>query len=208
MKNASKYAEIVKNLLKTWQKDGKPAPPSRMDPTKALVRGAMSYGVSDARAEEAMTLIEREFVNLNELRVGTDLEVQEMLGNKYPDIVRRAEMMTRNLNAIFEKEHTLSLDRLKTISKKDARQFLRDLPDMNGFVEAFVMLHGFEGATALPLDQEMLDHLREQGMFEEKTTLDDAQKFLENNLKGEECPEFYVLLRHAAYGDAKKKLKA
>lgn len=207
MKNASKYAETLKNLLKTWQKDGKPAPLSRMDPTKALVRGAMSYGVSDTRAEEAMTLIDREFVNLNELRVGTDLEVQEMLGSKYPDIARRAEMITRDLNAIFEREHTLSLDRLKTISKKDARQFLRDLPDMNAFVEAFVMLYGFEGAAAVPVDQEMLNHLRDQGVFDEKTTVDDAQKFIESNLKGEECYEFYALLRRVAYGDAKKKAK-
>jgi hypothetical protein len=197
MKNASKYADILKNLLKTWQKEGKPAPPPRMDPTKALVRGAMSYGVSETRSEEAMVAIDREFVNLNELRVGTDLEIQEMLGSKYPDIAQRAEMITRNLNAIFEKEHTLSLDRLKTISKKDARQFLRDLPVMN-----------FEGANGIPLDQDMLNCLREHDMFEEKTSIEDAQKFLENNLKGEECYEFYALLRRAAYGELKKKAKA
>jgi hypothetical protein len=208
MKNASKYADILKNLLKTWQKEGKPAPPPRMDPTKALVRGAMSYGVSETRSEEAMVAIDREFVNLNELRVGTDLEIQEMLGSKYPDIAQRAEMITRNLNAIFEKEHTLSLDRLKTISKKDARQFLRDLPVMNSFVEAFVMLYGFEGANGIPLDQDMLNCLREHDMFEEKTSIEDAQRFLENNLKGEECYEFYALLRRAAYGELKKKAKA
>jgi endonuclease III len=208
MKNASKYADILKGLLRTFHKEGKPPPHVRMDPTKALVRGAMSYGVSDGRADEAMAAIEREFVNLNELRVGTDLEIQEMLGSKYPDIAQRAEMITRNLNAIFEREHTLSLDRLKTISRKDARQFLRDLPAMNAFVEAYIMLFGFEGANGVPLDQEMFNCLREHGMFEEKTPLEDAQRFLENHLKGEECYDFYALLRRAAYRENKKKVKA
>ena len=45
----------------------------------ALVRGAMSFDVSDHRADEAMKMIDREFVDLNELRVATDLEIAELL---------------------------------------------------------------------------------------------------------------------------------
>src|SRR5262249_46618775 len=150
-----------------------------MDPLKALVRGAMSYDVSDTRADEAMRHIEREFVHLNELRVATELEVQELLGTRYPAIENRVEMITKCLNAIFEKEHTLSLDRLKTISKRDARQFLRDLPEINAFVEAYVMLFGFEGA-AVPVDAEMSEYLRTEAIFDEKTTIDEGQRFLEH----------------------------
>lgn len=210
MKNASKYAEILKSLFKSMQREGKPVPPDKLDPLKALVRGAMSYNVSDARADEAMRHIEREFVNINELRVATDLEIQEMLGTRYPAIEQRVEMLTRCLNAIFEKEHTLSLDRLKTISKRDARQYLRELPALNPFVEAYVVLTGFD-APAVPLDEESLAYLREQGMFDEKTTVEEAQRFLESNLKAEECQEFYACLRRAVYSEAektKKKTKA
>ena len=112
----------------------------------------MSFDVPDGRADDAMAAIGREFVDLNELRVATELEVQEMLGTRYPGIERRVSMITQALNAIFEKEHTLSLDRLKTISKRDARQFLRDLPDMHPFVEAYVMLFAFDG-HAVPIDE-------------------------------------------------------
>jgi hypothetical protein len=98
-----------------------------------------------------MRAIEKEFVDLNELRVATDLEIQELLGVRYPDDRAPRRDDHASLNNIFEREHTLSLDRLKTISKRDARQFLRELPDIHPFVEAYVMLFGFDG-HAFPAD--------------------------------------------------------
>src|SRR3954468_17438926 len=186
MKNATKHADTLKSLFRSMLRDGKPSPYERQEPLKCLVRGAMSYDVSDTRAEEAMKHIEKEFIHLNELRVATELEVQELLGVRYPAIEQRVEMITRCLNAIFEKEHTLSLDRLKTISKRDARQFLKDLPAINPFVEAYVTLFALEGA-AIPVDNEIANYLREEDVLDEKITLDEAQRFLEHNIKAEEC---------------------
>ena len=157
-----------------------------------------------------MRHIEREFVDLNELRVATDLEIAELLGVRYPNIEKRVELITRTLNMIFEKEHTLSLDRMATISKRDVRQFLRDLPEMHPFVEAYVMLFAFEGHT-VPVDDQTLAFLREEEIFDEKATLEDMQKFLEHHLKAEECYEFYTLVRKAAHDAdeaARKKAKA
>jgi hypothetical protein len=148
-----------------------------------------------------MKHIEKEFVDLNELRVATDLEIAELLGVRYPDIEKRVELITRTLNAIFEKEHTLNLDRLATISKRDARQFLRDLvPDIHPFVEAYVMLYSFEG-HAVPVDEEILAYLREEHVFDDKATLVDAQKFLEHHIKAEECNDFHAVVRKAAHAD-------
>lgn len=207
MKNATKHAEVLRSLLKSLLKEGKPTPPEKTDPLKALVRGAMVADVADSRADDAVRVIEREFVNLNELRVATELEVQDLLGFKYPSIEQRVTLITRCLNAVFEKEHTLSLDRLKALSKRDARQFIRELPDMTPFVEAYVMLMAFDGATAVPVDNEVLAYLREQGVLDEKATLEEAQKFLENNLKGDECYDFYAVTRRAIF-EKKRAAKA
>ena len=95
----------------------------------------MSFDVSDTKADEVMRLISREFVDLNELRVATDLEIAELLGVRFPMIEKRVEMITRALNMIFQKEHTLNLTRMDTISNRDIRQFLRDLPELHPFVE-------------------------------------------------------------------------
>ena len=210
MKNATKHAEELKSLLKRLVKDHKPEARQPQDPLKALVRAAMSFDVPDARADEAMKHIEREFVDLNELRVATDLEIQELLGTRYPNIEKRVSMITLSLNNIFEREHTMSLDRLKTISKRDARQFLRELPEIHPFVEAYVMLFAFDG-HAFPMDEETLDYLREQGIVEDGATLDEAQRFVEHQLKAEECHDLFAALRRVVSdegGRAKKKARA
>jgi len=209
MKSATKHAEELRSLTKRLLKEHKSVPRERQEPLKALVRAAMSYDMPDSRAEEAMKAIDKEFVDLNELRVATDLEIQELLGNRYPAIEKRVAMITLSLNAIFEKEHTLSLERLVNISKRDARQFLRDLPEVHPFVEAYVMLFSFDG-HAVPMDGQILEFLKSEEVVEDATSIEEAQKFIEHHVKAEECFDLYTVLRAAAQNlgdDSKKKKK-
>src|SRR5919205_224867 len=63
MKNATKHADDLRSLFKRLTKDCKPEPRQPpLDPLKALVRGAMTFDVPDARADEAMAVIDREFL--------------------------------------------------------------------------------------------------------------------------------------------------
>ena len=208
MKNATKHAEELKSLCRKLVKEHKPAEKADQEPLWALVRGAMSFDVPDGRVEEAIKVIQREFCDLNELRVATELEVQEMLGSRYPKIEQRVKMITSALNAIFEKEHTLSLDRLKEVSRRDARQFLRDLPDMHPYVEAYVMLMSFNG-HAFPVDETMLAFLHGEEILEEGTSLEEAIRFVEHHLKAEECyPAFTAMRAAVTEGRGKRKVKA
>ena len=210
MKNATKHAEALKSLAKKLIKEHKPGEKPSMAPLMALVRGAMSSDVSDSRAEEIMKAIDKEFVDLNELRVATDLEIHELLGVRYPQIEKRVAMITQALNNIFEREHTMNLDRLKTISRRDARQFLRELPEIHPYVEAYVMLFAFDG-HCFPIDNRMLELLRDEEIVDEDTSLEDAQKFVEHHLKADECYDLFVALRKAASQDKarpRKKAKA
>ena len=206
MKNATKHAEELKSLLKRLTKEHKPGAKEPQEPLRALVRAAMSFDMPDAKAEEAMKHIEREFVDLNELRVATDLEIQELLGTRYPAIERRVAMITQSLNNIFEREHTLNLERLKTVSKRDVRAFLRELPDIHPFVEAYVMLFGFDG-HAFPLDEEILAYLSEHGIVEDGATLDEAQRFVEHQLKADECYDLFVTMRRVVSDETTRSRK-
>ncbi|HWB53377.1 MAG TPA: hypothetical protein VG722_04265, partial [Tepidisphaeraceae bacterium] len=194
-----------KRLVRNEKPEAKPT----YEPLDALVRGAMSFDVSDARAAEAVKAINKEFVDLNELRVATELEVQELLGTRYPAIEERVGLITAALNAIFEKEHTLSLDRMKSISNRDTRQFLRSLPNMNPFVEGYVMLFGFD-APAIPLDESMATILKREDIVEEEMPTEEVQRFIEHHTKSEDHYEMYCALRHAAatVTPEKKKVKA
>ena len=211
MKNATKHAEELKSLCRKLVRQHSPPAREPQEPLKALVRGAMSFDVPDQRADHAVAALEKEFVDLNELRVATDLEIQEMLGQRYPDIERRVSMITQALNNIFEREHTLSLDRLRSISRRDARQYLRELPDIHPFVEAYVMMFAFEGHT-FPIDDSMLEYLRDEEIVDEEMSLEDAQKFVEHHLKESECYELFSALRKVGYDRSarttKKKARA
>jgi hypothetical protein len=66
------------------------------------------------------------------------------------------------------------------------------------------MLFGFEGA-AVPLDNEMTAYLREEDVFDEKINVEDGQRFLEHNLKAEECYEFYCVVRRALRSEKGRK---
>lgn len=208
MKNATKHADELKSLFKKLLKDGKPEPKPTYEPLDALVRGAMSYDVTDSRAADAVKAISKEFVDLNELRVATELEVQELLGTRYPAIEERVGLITAALNAIFEKEHTLSLDRMKTISNRDTRQFLKDLPEMNPFVDGYVMLFGCD-APAIPIDESIAAYLKREEICDEEMSVEDVQKFVEHHTKSEDHYEMYCVLRRAAANmPEKKKVKA
>ena len=204
MKNATKHADVLRSVARKLVREYKPEPKQPREPLPALVRAAMSYNVAASKAEAAMQAIEKEFVDLNELRVATELEVQELLGQRYPEIETRVGMITAALNNIFEREHTMNLERLKTISKRDARQFLRELPEIHPFVEASVMLYAFD-APAFPVDDEMLEYLVEEETIEEGTSLLDAQRFVEHQLKADDLYDLFASLRVACYEDTKRK---
>jgi hypothetical protein len=53
----------------------------------------------------------------------------------------------------------------------------------------------------------MLALLREHDVVEEAATLDDAQRFLEHQLKAEECHDFFVSLRRAVGEEKDRKKK-
>jgi endonuclease III len=212
VKHATKHAEELRSLMRKLVREHKPDEIIPQEPLKALVRAAMSYDVADSKAEDAMKAIEKEFVDLNELRVATDLEIQELLGTRYPVIEKRVAMITLALNNIFEREHTLNLDRLKDISKRDARQFLRELPEIHPFVEAYVMLFAFDG-HAFPLDEAIMDLLKDHEILDDATPTDEAQRFIEHHLNAKECYEFFVAVRKSLLhggggGKSKKKVKA
>ena len=104
-------------------------------------------------------------------------------------------MITQALNTIFESEHTLSLDRLKTISRRDARQFLRDLPEIHPFVEAYVMLLAFDG-HAFPIDEQMLAYLNEEEIVEDGHDAGRCAEVRRASSQGRGCYDpFYVALR-------------
>jgi endonuclease III len=204
MKTATKRTDELKAVIRKATREHKPGEYEPTEPLIALIKGVLSYDVTDDKAAEAWAAIDKEFVDPNELRVATELELQDLIGSRYPAVEERAALLVGTLNAIFEREHTLNLDRLKETKKTETRQFLRDLPGMTPFVEAYTYLFGYSGTGAVPVDQTMTDYLIEQEVFEENAAPEEVQKFIEHHVKADEAYDAFAALRLAALSKKKK----
>lgn len=196
MKGAAKYADELKSLAKKFAKEGKP-PLAKEDALRTMTRAIFSFDTTDARAQEAMAVVDREFVDINELRVATELEVHHLIGEKYPQIDRRTTLINVVYNYVFDKEGVLSFERIGTLKKAEIRQFFRGLPGITPYVEAAVCLGAFDIA-AMPMDEMNLAYLKQAGALESQATIEDAQKFVENHLKPDEITELFAGLRRNA----------
>ena len=205
MKNASKHADTLKALVKKIVKDRPERP--EMNPLTAIVRGTLSMDADDMLVDEAMAKIDTEYVDLNELRVATELEVADLIGDHHPRIDEKSTIIRTTFHAIFDREQVLKLDRVKELKKAEARQFLKDLGTMPSFVESFVALHAFDTA-AFPVDDATLAYLTDEEILEEGTSHEDAANFMEHHLKADEVYGAYLAIREKALAHERKPAKA
>ena len=54
-----------------------------------------------------------------------------------------------------------------------------------------------------PANDDLAALIKEE-ILDEGTSLEDAQKFLEHNVKADECADLYACLRRLTYGKSKK----
>ena len=202
MKNAGKHAEELKVLCKKLVKE-KPERPD-MEPLKAIVRGTLSMDADDMLVDEALEKINVEFVDLNELRVATELEVVDLLGEEHPKIDEKATIIRATMHGIFDREQTMKFERIIELKKAEIRQFFRDLETMPPFVEAFVALHAFD-ISAFPIDESTLDYLIDSDVIEESASMEEAQAFLEGHIKSDDMYGTYLAIRAKALTHERKK---
>ena len=193
-------------------KEHKPEPTrSRRSRCKALVRGAMSFDVADARADDAMQRDRAASSSTSTSCASPPTwRSRSCSASRYPEIEQRVAMITQALNNIFEREHTLSLDRLKD-----------DQPARRAAVPPRAAGHppvrrGVRDALRLRRPR-LPDRRRRcsrtcatRRSSRTSTSLEDAQKFVEHHLKAEEMPRRSSSrsARRVDGGQGKKKAKA
>jgi endonuclease III len=204
MKNASKHAETLKALLRKIAKDKSERP--EIDPIRAVVRGVLAMDADDATVDDALTRLDAEFVDLNEFRVATELEVADILGEHIPRIDEKAAALRTTLHAIFDAEQTMKLDRLRDMKKAEIRQYLKDLGSLPPFAEAFVAVTAFDIA-AFPVDESIHDYLIDEEIVEPDATLEETQNFLESYIKADDIYGAFLAIRDKALVHESKKGK-
>lgn len=200
MRGATECAKRLKSFVSALRsRVGKVSLPSASDPITQLILGVLSRDVPEARAAEGLERLREVVVDYNELRVIPPIELAELLGD-YPDARLKCEDISRALNTVFAEEHTVSLDRLAGLSRRDAQAFLDGLEGLEPYTRARIRLLALR-QHAVPLDEAMWALVRREKLVAPRCPLQEAQQFLERQVPEEDALEFFALLKRHAWAE-------
>jgi hypothetical protein len=211
--------DCTKNFAALLKKLG-PAParqlPDAGDPVAVLV---MSFLLWDSTTDKALAAYERiraGCVDFNELRVCLPHESIELLGQRYPKVIERAQRLRATMNDIFNREHAMHLNRLKELGKREVKTYLDSLEGMVPYVSARMLLLCFN-SHAIPVDDQLREALIAAEAADEKSTVADLVTWLARHVKAEEGEAAHFALQAwverggrvpgGARGGASKKAK-
>lgn len=140
-------------------------------------------GIPAARVA-ARRLADR-IVDFNDLRVCLPDDLRSLLGADYPLADERAQRLRVALSDLTRRTHTVSLEHLGTMSKRDARAYLDSLEGVPPYVSARVVLLAF-GVHAMPVDRRTHARLVEAGAVPEDWSTDDAADHIQRRFKAGE----------------------
>jgi len=173
-----------------------------------VIYGIVSERMRDDVAQAAMVGIRDTFIDWNDLRVSRVEEIVEIFGEDTPATRSTGAALTMVLRAVFDAYHALTLQPLKKMGKRPAKQALEELQGMSRFAVNYCMLTSLQ-AHAIPLTASMVDYLRQQEVVDPQADEEDIEGFLSRQVAAKNGYEFYALLRRASESArvAKKKKK-
>ncbi|TVQ32498.1 MAG: hypothetical protein EA376_05650 [Phycisphaeraceae bacterium] len=195
--SAINHTEKLQELLKHLRAKLKVAAdgqPFLDDPTHQLVYSFLLWEASTAKADLAWKRVQSAVVDMNELRICLFDEIVAILGERYPRVEERAMRLRAALNDIYKREHAVTLEPLKKMNKREARQMVESLDGVPQYVSARVMLIGL-GGHAVPIDERLLGALISVGALPEDATLEKGASILERQIKAADALEAHLVLQ-------------
>lgn len=178
--------------LESWL-EGVPLPPAPDaaallpgSPDQATAELVFSLLVWEAGVPAAVSAARRlagQFVDLNELRVALVEEVEDTVGLADEHATRRARAILDTLNALFDREDAVSIDRVARAGAHEGEPYLRGIDALPAFAAERVLLLVF-GQHRVPVDGRLLGVLIGRGIVPQAT----ASPARAADLLGRSCP--------------------
>lgn len=163
-----------------------------------LVWAYLLWEAGEKRARALAGKLCEAFVDLNEFRVCLPSELASFFGSTYPKAAERADRMRATLNDIYNRQHTVTLEALGEMNKRDARAYLDSLEGIPPYVAARTFLIGL-GGHAFPLDERLMKVLTSEDALAEAGDVTTASNWLERQVRsGDAAPALYALEAYAA----------
>jgi endonuclease III len=207
MRNSKDYSKKIQKLYRSLsRKYPKVEKVNHEEVEHAVVYAIISENMSEKATEFAFQKLPDLFVDLNDLRVSRADEIIEMLGEDTPVTRDLASTINRILNGIFNEYHKVSLEPLKKMGKRPAKQVLEKIDGTSRFVVDYCMLTSLKG-HAIPLTKTMIEFLKNNELVDPEADQEQIEGFLAKQIPAKNGYDFYVLLRREseAQKEAKKK---
>lgn len=207
MKNSKDYSKKIQKEFCSWAGSyPKVQNLTYQDPIDALIYGIICEKLSESASQAAIKRFGEYFVDWNDLRVSRPEEIVEMLGGDCAGAREIAASLTAALMSVFNKYNKISLEPLKKLGKKAAKQILEKIEGTSGFVVDYCMLTALKG-HAMPLTQSMIDYLRREELVDPEADADAIEGFLTRHISTKRGYEFYRLLRNMSEGTKRGRKK-
>jgi endonuclease-3 len=219
MKESREYSKKVQKLYRTLKRQ--PARHTGVvfdEPVDSLVYAVVSENMTEAQTQSAIKKLKDYFVDWNDLRVATVDEIAEVLGPVFRSSAtaedgqetaaarNAATALVNSLRAVFEKYNMLSLQALRKLGKRPAKQVLEKLNGTTPFVVDYCMLTALQG-HAIPLTPKMIEFLKTNGLAHAEAGYEEIEGFLARQIPMKSAYGFYSLLRHESESPKAQKVK-
>ena len=209
MKNSKDYSKKIQKLYRSLsRKYPKVQKVSHEKVIDAIIYAVISAEMNERQTESVIRKFADYFVDWNDLRVSRAEEIVEVLGKDTSATMDIALTITRILNSIFNEYHKISLESLKKIGKRPAKQALEKIDGISRYVVQYCLLTAL-GGHAIPLTDRMIRYLRNNELVNSDADDQQIEGFLAKQISAKNGYEFYALLRHESESvKVKKKTKA
>lgn len=170
------------------------APPAPQTLLWHAVQGTLLWEASSSQARLAHQHLLETFADYNDLRVSPTAQIIACIGERSPLVTERALRLKAWLGDLFRRSHGLDLERLRDISRKEARAFLISLDGMPLSAAAYVT-GGPLGGHYVAVDKRLLSLIIEEGLVNADVPLPDAARQIEEAVTPDQLPELLTLLR-------------
>ena len=205
MKNSKDYSKKIQKLYRSLShKSPKVQKVSHETVIDAIIYAVISAEMSEKMTESIIKKFADYFVDWNDLRVSRSEEIVEVLGKDNHVTMDLASTISRILNGIFNEYHKVSLEALKKIGKRPAKQALEKIDGMSRFVVDYCLLTAL-GGHAMPLTDKMIKYLRTNELVNPDADEQQIGGFLAKQISAKDGYEFYALLRQESESAKAKK---
>ena len=195
MKNSKEHSKKLNKFYRSLKRKYPKVPKAIYDePADALVYAIVSENMSETATHSAMRRFADYFIDFNDLRVSRVEEIVEILGEDTAVTRDIAWSLTSALGTVFSKYNTASLEALKRIGKRPAKQALEQMDGTSRFAVDYCMLTSLRG-HAIPLTKKMIECLRSNELVHPDADEHQIEGFLARQISAENAYEFYALLR-------------